>query len=60
MGAKRQVELQVESLAAGRFPPELIDPLHMQGLLRDDEEYWPFEGEDWPDEFVERYAEEEP
>jgi hypothetical protein len=60
MGAKRQVELQVESLAAGRFPPELIDPLHMQGLLRDDEEYWPFEGEDWPDEFIERYAEEEP
>jgi TolA-binding protein len=60
MGAKRQIELQVESLAAGRFPPELVDPLHMQGLLRDDEEYWPFEGEDWPDEFVERYAEEEP
>jgi hypothetical protein len=60
MGAKRQIELQVESLAAGRFPPELVDPLHMQGLLRDDEEYWPFEGEDWPDEFIERYAEEEP
>jgi hypothetical protein len=59
MGSKRQVELQVESLAAGRFPPELTDPLRMQSLLRDDEEYWPFEGEDWPDEFVERYAEEE-
>ena len=60
MGAKRQVELQVESLAAGRFPPELVDPLRMQSLLRDDEEYWPFEGEDWPDEFVERYPEQEP
>jgi TolA-binding protein len=60
MGSKRQVELQVESLAAGRFPPELVDPLRMQSLLRDDEEYWPFEGEDWPDEFVERYAEEGP
>jgi predicted nucleic acid-binding Zn-ribbon protein len=59
MGSKRQVELQVESLAAGRFPPELTDPLRMQSLLRDDEEYWPFEGEDWPDEFVERYAEDE-
>jgi TolA-binding protein len=59
MGSKRQVELQVESLAAGRFPAELIDPLRMQSMLRDDEEYWPFEGEDWPDEFVERYAEEE-
>jgi hypothetical protein len=59
MGAKRQVELQVESLAAGRFPPELTDPLRMQSLLRDDEEYWPFEGEDWPDEFEERYSDEE-
>ncbi len=59
MGAKRQVELQVESLAAGRFPPELTDPLRMQSLLRDDEEYWPFEGEDWPDEFEERYADED-
>jgi hypothetical protein len=59
MGSKRQVELQIESLAAGRFPAELTDPLRMQSLLRDDEEYWPFEGEDWPDEFEERYAEEE-
>jgi TolA-binding protein len=59
MGSKRQVELQVESLAAGRFPAELMDPLRMQSMLRDDEEYWPFEGEDWPDEFIERYAEEE-
>jgi TolA-binding protein len=59
MGSKRQVELQVESLAAGRFPAELIDPLRMQSMLRDDEEYWPFEGEDWPDEFIERYAEQE-
>ncbi len=59
MGSKRQVELQIESLAAGRFPAELTDPLRMQSLLRDDEEYWPFEGEDWPDEFEERYAKEE-
>jgi hypothetical protein len=58
MGSKRQVELQVESLSAGRFPPELTDPLRMQTLLRDDEEYWPFEGEDWPDEFEERYSDE--
>ncbi|MFT3923438.1 MAG: hypothetical protein QM778_12960 [Myxococcales bacterium] len=59
MGSKRQVELQIESLAAGRFPAELVDPLRMQSLLRDDEEYWPFEGEDWPDEFEERYSKEE-
>ena len=34
------------------------DPLLVQGFLRDDEEYWPFEGEDWPDEYIERYGDE--
>ncbi len=53
MGSKRRIEVQIESLAAGRFPPELVDPLRIQGLLRDDEEYWPFEGEYWADEFDE-------
>jgi tetratricopeptide (TPR) repeat protein len=53
MGSKRRIEIQIESLAAGRFPPELQDPLRIQGLLRDDEEYWPFEGELWTDEFDE-------
>jgi TolA-binding protein len=53
MGSKRRIEIQIESLAAGRFPAELIDPLRVQGLLRDDEEYWPFEGEYWADEFDE-------
>jgi len=51
MGSKRRIEIQIESLAAGRFPPELMDPLRIQGLLRDDEEYWPFEGEYWRDEY---------
>lgn len=53
MGSKRRIEIQIESLAAGRFPPELVDPLMIQGMLRDDEEYWPFEGEYWSDEFDE-------
>ena len=53
MGSKRRIEIQIESLAAGRFPAELQDPLRMQGLLRDDEEYWPFEGEYWEDEYEE-------
>ena len=53
MGSKRRIEIQIEGLAAGRFPPELRDPLLIQGLLSDDEEYWPFEGDDWPDEYIE-------
>jgi hypothetical protein len=59
MGSKRRIEIQIESLAAGRFPPELQDPLSIQGLLRDDEEYWPFEGEYWADEFEEDPAEDD-
>jgi hypothetical protein len=55
MGSKRRIEKQIESLAAGRMPRELQDPLRTHGLLADDEEYWPFEGEDWPDEHEERY-----
>jgi len=59
MGSKRRIERQIESLSAGRFPPELIDPLRFQGLLRDDEEYWPFEGEQWDDEREETVPSEE-
>jgi hypothetical protein len=50
MGKKRKLELEVESLTAGRFPPELVSQKRTPVYLRDDEEYWPFEGEDWPDE----------
>lgn len=56
MGSKRRIEHQIESLAAGRFPDELQDPLRVQGFLGDDEEYWPFEGEDWPDEYEDNAA----
>ncbi len=54
MGKKRKLELEVESLAAGRFPPELVSKKRTPVYLRDDEEYWPFEGEDWPDEYDQR------
>jgi len=56
MGSKRRIERQIESLAAGRFPAELQNPLLVQGFLNDNEEYWPFEGDDWPDEYEERYG----
>jgi TolA-binding protein len=53
MGSKRRIEHQIEELAAGRY---LQDSLHVQGFLADDEEYWPFEGDDWPDEYLETNA----
>ncbi|MDB4990094.1 MAG: Tetratricopeptide repeat domain protein [Myxococcaceae bacterium] len=53
MGKKRKLELEVESLSAGRFPAELSLSHQKPALLSDDQEYWPFEGEDWSDEFQE-------
>jgi hypothetical protein len=51
IGQKRRLEIEVQDLAAGRFPPELHGQLWEQGLIGDDEEYWPFEGEFWADEY---------
>jgi hypothetical protein len=51
VGQKRKLERQIEDLAAGRFPPELFGKLHIEGLIQDDEEYWPPEKERWADEY---------
>ncbi|HZS40358.1 MAG TPA: hypothetical protein VFF06_26180 [Polyangia bacterium] len=51
VGEKRKLERQIEDLAAGRFPPELFGRLHIEGLIGDDEEYWPPEAERWADEY---------
>src|SRR5262249_26360314 len=51
VGAKRKLEREIEDLAAGRFPPELFGRLHIEGLIGDDEEYWPPEAERWADEY---------
>ena len=53
MGEKRRIEREIEDLAAGRFPPEYKSRTKTQAYLRDDEEYWPYEGEDWADEHPE-------
>jgi hypothetical protein len=50
MGEKRRLEREIESLAAGRYPAEHQTRHRSQSYLRDDEEYWPYEGENWPDE----------
>jgi tetratricopeptide (TPR) repeat protein len=51
IGEKRKLDIEVSDLAAGRFPAELHGQLWEQGLIGDDEEYWPFEGEYWKDEY---------
>jgi hypothetical protein len=51
VGQKRKLERQIEDLAAGRFPAEMFGKLHIEGLIGDDEEYWPPEAERWADEY---------
>jgi hypothetical protein len=51
VGEKRKLEKEIEDLAAGRFPPEMFGRLHLEGLIGDDEEYWPPEQEVWLDEY---------
>ena len=51
IGQKKKLDIEVQDLAAGRFPTELHGRLWEQGLIGDDEEFWPFEGEYWADEY---------
>lgn len=51
IGQKRSLDIQVQDLAAGRYPAELHGRLWEEGLIGDDEELWPFEGEYWADEY---------
>jgi hypothetical protein len=51
IGEKKKLEIEIENLRAGRYPAELFATLQLEGLMGDDEEYWPFEGEYWSDEY---------
>ncbi|MDB4947181.1 MAG: hypothetical protein JWP97_6715 [Labilithrix sp.] len=52
LGKKRALEVEVEAIGAGYLPTDALDSLDAARYLKDSEEYWPFEGDDWPDEFV--------
>jgi hypothetical protein len=52
LGKKRALEVEVEAIAGGFLPKDAVDSLNPVRYLKDNEEYWPFEGDDWPDEFV--------
>ena len=52
LGKKRALEIEVEALSQGLLPQTIVDSLDAARYLGDDEEYWPFEGEDWEDEYV--------
>jgi len=52
LGRKRALEVEIEALNNGILPPGALDSLEAARYLKDNEEYWPFEGDDWPDEYV--------
>lgn len=51
IGQKRKLDIEVQNLAAGRFPEELIGRMWNASMIGDDEEYWPWQGEYWADEY---------
>jgi hypothetical protein len=51
IGKKKKLEIEIENLRAGRYPADLFATLQLEGLMGDDEEYWPSEGEYWSDEY---------
>jgi hypothetical protein len=52
LGKKRSLEIEIEALSQGLLPQTIVDSLDAQRYLKDNEEFWPFEGEDWEDEYV--------
>ena len=52
LGKKRALEIEIEALSQGLLPRSVVDSLEAERYLRDDEEYWPYDGEDWADEYV--------
>ena len=48
---KQALDTEVQNLAIGRYPLSLLSDLAKAGLLDEESEYWPFDGESWPDEY---------
>ena len=51
IGKKKRLEIEIANLQEGRYPTEMLGRLETEGLIGDDEEYWPYEGEYWADEY---------
>jgi len=51
IGKKKRLEIEIANLAEGRYPSEMLGRLEVEELIGDDEEYWPYEGEYWADEY---------
>jgi hypothetical protein len=51
VGRKQALEIEVQNLALGRYPLSALRALAESGALDEGLEYWPYDGEGWPDEY---------
>ncbi len=51
VGRKQALELEIQNLALGRYPLSSLRELAEAGALDEGLEYWPYDGEGWPDEY---------
>jgi hypothetical protein len=52
LGRKKGLENEVDAIRQGILPKGAIDSLDAERYLQDNEEYWPFEGDEWLDEVI--------
>lgn len=52
LGKKRSLRVEIRALTQGYLPPSMVDSLDIPDPLREDEEFWPDQGESWDDEIV--------
>lgn len=50
LGKKQALQTEVENLAQGRYPFSIYQELSEAGYIDASQEYWPYDGEGWPDE----------
>ncbi len=50
LAKKQAVEVEIQNLALGLYPYSALKDLAESGMLIETMEYWPYEGEQWPDE----------
>lgn len=52
LGRKKGLESEVDAIRQGILPKSAIDSIDAARYLEDNEEYWPFEGDEWLDEVI--------
>jgi len=51
VGKKKKLEIEIGRLMEGKLTAESFRRMSVEGVIGDDEIYWPYEGEMWADEY---------